>query len=82
MPVHHLCMGPSGPYCINNADKTSLIGRDNWCLEGVNPKDPFIATQVKSALRLPVIQMYICWNDCSALCRSFAAVDVPLRLWA
>lgn len=30
---------PRPPRCINNADTTKLIGGDNWCLGGANPKE-------------------------------------------
>lgn len=49
--MHHLSPGPSGPANrINNADVATLIGRDNWCLEGANPKGCAVAGPVKSAV--------------------------------
>lgn len=37
-------------YSINNADMTTVIGKDNQCLEGANPKEVSVSAHVKSAL--------------------------------
>lgn len=68
-PVHHLSPGPPRPpCCINNADMTKLIGGDNRCLGGANPKECSVSTHELCSL-LHLMQTFSC-------CTSFFVVEL------